>query len=198
MHHLYISIVPDPEALQRERTGLVEWCRDNNVGRYAFLEENLEGRVTGRQINKLLRPVGQGDTVVASSLSRLGRSLTMVTSMLESILSRGASITCLDTGAVITDDQEGRAFLDSLRFAADLSARIRSERSNEALFAGRQAGRSHGRPAGSRRRPEKNVLYGKTETLEQLRSEGLSISEIARRLDVSRGTVSNYLSAHKS
>ena len=187
MHHLYLSYQPSAAALEAERGALEAWCGENGVGEREILHENLTGRISLYRISRLLKGVRAGDTVVTVSLSRLGRSIGMLTLVLETIFAKGAQVVCIDSGVL------DRSVLESLRCVRDIDRDIRAERSAESLFRATAEGRKSGRPVGSKRSPEKSVLYGKTERLEALRAQGLTPREIAGQLGVSRGTVVNYL-----
>ena len=191
MYHIYISKHGNEELLRRERGLLVEWCGEHE---WTEIVEDVirDGRAAERSVRGLYAGVEAGDTVVASELSRLGRSIPMLVTALEEVLGRGARIECMD-GLLINDDQEGREYVSRLREFCDLEQKIRCERSKEALWETRRGGVALGRPAGSRKDPKKNVLYGKTDRLEQLLSQGMSGVDIAKELGVSRGTVYNYL-----
>ena len=195
MHHLYLSYQPFETSLRKECEALEGWCREGGIKEYEILEENLTtGRISQRQLTKLLKPVQPGDTVVAPSLSRLGRSINMLLSVLKMLCGKGASIITIDDRHIFRPDDATASFIADMEAFASLSVKIKAERSNEALDRAKAGGKRFGRPAGRKKAPEKNVLYGKTELLEKLIAEGVSKSEIARRLDVSRGTIVNYLS----
>lgn len=194
MHHLYLSYQPSETSLRKEREALEGWCREGGIEDYKILEENLtSGRISQRQMTKLLSHIREGDTVVATSLSRLGRGISMLLSILKMLYGKGVSIITIDDGRIFRPDDATASFIADMEAFASLSVKIKAERSNEALNKAKADGKQFGRPAGRKKAPEKNVLYGKTELLEKLVAEGLTKSEIARRLDVSRGTVVNYL-----
>lgn len=195
MHHLYLSYQPSETSLRKEREALEGWCREGGVKDYEILEENLtSGRISQRQMAKLLSPVREGDTVVATSLSRLGRGINMLLSVLKILHGKGAGIITIDDGRIFRSDDETAAFIADMEAFTRLNVKIKAERSNESLDRAKADGKRFGRPVGRKKAPEKNVLYGKTQLLEKMVAEGLSKTEIARRLDVSRGTIVNYLS----
>lgn len=196
MYHLYLSYQPSETSLRKEREALEGWCREGGIKDYKILEENLtSGRISQRQMTKLLSHVREGDTVVATSLSRLGRGISMLLSILKMLYGKGASIITIDDGRIFRPDDATASFIADMEAFASLSVKIKAERSNEALDRAKADGKQFGRPVGKKKAPEKNVLYGKTELLEKLIADGVSKSEIARRLDVSRGTIVNYLAA---
>lgn len=193
MHHLYIQLHSDTLALRKEREALVGWCRANGITRYDWIEDSLTGkRVSSRRIRLLLAGIGKCDTIVTSTLSRLGRSLPMLAMVMSSLRDKAASIITLD-GRTMTPGPEFDDFVDNLSEIVSIEKEIKVSRTNEVLKVKREEGLVLGRPSGSRKNPEKNVLYGKTDELLRLRAQGLTQKEIGDRLGVSRGTISNYL-----
>lgn len=196
MHHLYLSYQADEASLRKEREALESWCTDRGIGEFAILDEKLtSGRISQRLINKLLKQVHPGDTVVATSLSRLGRSMNMVLGVLKMLHDKGSSIVTIDDGRTLAPDDNTAAFIADMELFSGLATRIKAERSNESLSKAKADGKRFGRPVGRKTAPEKNVLYGKTQLLEKMIADGVSKSEIAKRLEVSRGTITNYLAA---
>ena len=193
MHHLYLSIYNDAAALQQEREALVAWCVENGVMDYDFIEDNLTiGRIPEKRIKALLEPIRHGDTVVASEMSRLGRSLSMFQTVMNHIWNNECTIITLE-GRTIEPNRTMTLFVNALNDIVELERQMKGFRSKDVLHVMRENGATLGRPMGARRKQEKIVLYGKTEELERLHAQGLSPQRIADALHVSRGTVANYL-----
>lgn len=172
------------------------WCEKGGIKDYKILEEKLtSGRISHSQLAKLLEPVHSGDTVVATSLSRLGRSINMLISVMKILSLKGATIITTDDGKLYLPGKSTEDFITNLEITAGIIRKIKAERSTEALDRAKAAGKRFGRPAGQKKTAEKNVLYGKTDRLVSLYSEGLSPAKIALQLGVSRGTVANYIKA---
>lgn len=194
MHHLYLSYQPSREQLSKERAALEGWCADRGVGDYAILEEKLtSGRISERMIRKTLNAVRAGDTVVATSLSRLGRGINMLQTVITVILENGASIYLMDEDHLYGKGPDSGQLLSHLDFAVKIAKKLKAERGNEALRPSREQGLPHGRPVGAKKAKSKLVLYGKTELIERLHRDGLSAEKIARQVGVSRTTIYNFL-----
>lgn len=194
MHHLYLSYQPDSSALSNERAGMVAWCEAHGVGEYCELEERLtQGRVTRKLMERLYAQVKAGDTVVCPSLPRMGRSLKMVVMALGMCCERGVTVVSVEDGRVYAPDGVTRELVERLDYAVGLETTIHAQRADEATFRMRQSGSVLGRPVGSKRRPEKNVLYGKEEELVRLHALGWNPRQISEALGVSRTTVDNYI-----
>ena len=61
----------------------------------------------------------------------------------------------------------------------------------------REEGKQPGRPTGSRKAPQKSVLFGKTEEIDRMITRGIPITQIAKNLGIGRGTIYLYLSSKK-
>ena len=89
----------------------------------------------------------------------------------------------------------GRLLRKVLAFAFGLSAEIERnlirQRTREALARLRAEGRTLGRPRGALGRH--NKLHGRDECLQRLFAQGLGVTEVARRMGVSRTTLYRYL-----
>lgn len=194
MPHLYLSLHANTLALQKERQELMAWCEENGVKEYCWIEENIqgEGRVDYAKVDAMYEAIPSGETIVISSLSRLGRSLPMIVHALKTIMSKNLTLVCLD-GACYSDDAESRRFVSNLQYASELFSKVKKERAEEAIFEKRSHGGVLGRPAGARTRESSRVLYGKYELVQQLHRDGVSAQKIANAVGVSRGTIANYL-----
>lgn len=196
MHHLYLSIHNNTAALQQEREALVAWCEQNEVTEYGFIEDDLTmGRIPEKAIRKLLKPIENGDTVVVSEISRLGRSLSMFQSVMNHIQENECTLITLE-GRTMEPNRTMTLFVNALNDIVDIERRMKAFRSNDALFKMREEGGILGRPVGATKNPEKFVLFGKEERLKQMYADRVPVVQIMAELGVSRGTIMNYLKAN--
>lgn len=196
MHHLFLSYQPSHTALSNEKRVLESWANGAEV-EYTILEERLVNkRVSEPAINKLFNNVVNGDVVVATSLTRMGRSIKMLLSVMETLYTKGVTIYTIDDDKTYAPDRDTKSFIASMRKFSQLVTDIKAERGNESLVPLKESGQKLGRPLGAKKSPEKNALYGKIERLEELIAEGKSLNSIAMELGVSRGTIFNYIKAN--
>lgn len=198
MHHLYISIHNNAVALQKEREALVAWCVENGVSEYDFIEDNLTiGRIPDKRVRKLLNPIRQGDTIVVSEISRLGRSLGMLQIVMNRLRDNECTLVTLD-GRIMEPNRTMSLFVNHLNDIVEIERKIKAFRSSDVIYAKREEGASIGRPLGAKKKPEKNVLFGKEDELLRLHSLGYKPRMIAEVIGVSRSTVANYLKASEN
>ena len=128
---------------------------------------------------KLLDYVREGDTVVATKMDRLGRSLTQVLGFIEKLKDKNVELKILDQALDTNlDDPMNKAFVQLLGMFAELEHEFIVSRTQE----GRKAtGRLGGRPS-------KLTDKQRSEIVRRLRS-GITVSQLAREYDVSRATI---------
>ena len=199
MHHLYLSLHNNATALQKERESLVAWCEANGVKDYGFIEDGLTmGRIPEKRIKALIEPIKYGDTVVVSEMSRLGRSLSMFLMVINHIRDNECTIITLD-GHTMEPNRTMTLFVNALNDIVEIEHQMKAFRSVDVIHAMREDGTTIGRPMGAKKKPEKIILYGKTDQLIRLYNEGQegqTPANIAAQLGVSRGTIVNYIRAN--
>lgn len=135
---------------------------------------NLEGRPELKAILDFIHP---GETLVVTRIDRLARSLSDLQTIVTHLNSKGAHLAATEQ-PVDTSTATGKAFFDMLGVFAEFETNLRRERQAEGIAAAKRRGVYRGRP------PQINIVE-----IQAKLAEGLSPTEIARVLGVSRGTV---------
>ena len=137
------------------------------------------------QWDELLRSLREGDTLMVTELSRLGRSTSQLSQLADDLAERGIALRILNLG-IDTGTPSGRLVYQIIAAVAEMERELLIERTNSGLAASRARGRKGGRkrefsPRAVRKAQEH---YDKGE---------LSVTEIARLAGVSRQTLYRYL-----
>jgi DNA invertase Pin-like site-specific DNA recombinase len=137
------------------------------------------------QWDELLRSLRQGDTLMVSELSRLGRSTSQLSQLADDLSDRGIALRILNLG-IDTGTPSGRLVYQIIAAVAEMERDLLVERTNSGLAASRARGRKGGRKREFKAKDVRKAqeLYDKGE---------LSVSEIARIAGVSRQTLYRYL-----
>ena len=144
-----------------------------------FSEKRSGTSRNGREaLDAALEWVREGDVFVVTRLDRLARSMSDLRTVVDKLTAKGVGFRVLQQGAIDTTTSEGRLFLNILGSFAEWEAEIRGERQAEGIAKAKAEGRFKGRPASIDR---KAVL--------SLKVEGVSPTEIAKRLGVARASV---------
>ena len=145
-----------------------------------------------RKLGKLLRKIKTGDVIICSELSRLGRKLYMVISILEHCMKIGAKVLTAKEGYELGDNVQSKVLAFAFGLVAELEREMISKRTKEALQRRKANGKRLGRPFGSRNK--KHILDDrKDKILNDLRN-GLSVIQTAKKNGVGKSTVYRFLS----
>lgn len=148
-------------------------------------EEVFTDKATGRHmeregIQKAFRHLREGDTLVVTSLSRLGRSVPDLTEKVEDIEDKGAHFLSLEE-KIDTTSAAGKLIFHVFAAIAEFQANIISERTRRGL-ANANGGRKRKIEA------EDMPLVSRL-----MKADDIETGEIAGRFGVSRSTLYNYV-----
>lgn len=141
--------------------------------------EKRSGTTTdGRQeLETVLSFLREGDTLMVTRIDRLARSVADLETIVARIRERGAFLRATEQ-PIDTATPAGKAFLQMLGVFAEFETAIRRERQMEGIAKAKAAGVYKGRKPSV-----------PTEEIRRLRAEGVSPTEIAKRLGVGRASV---------
>lgn len=114
---------------------------------------------------------------MVTRIDRLARSLSDLQTIVTQLKSKGAHLAATEQ-PVDTSNATGKAFFDMLGVFAEFETNLRRERQAEGIAAAKQRGVYRGRL------PKIDMT-----TIQAKLSEGMSPTEIARDMGISRGTV---------
>jgi DNA invertase Pin-like site-specific DNA recombinase len=126
-----------------------------------------------------------GDTLVVTKLDRLARSVTHLGSILTALDAKGIALRIENLG-VDTSTPTGKLMLNVLGGVAQFEREMMLERQREGIAKAKAAGAYKGR---------KPTARAKTDEIKALAADGLSMSAIAARLGIGKGSVHRALSA---
>ena len=84
----YIRVSTDRQTVENQRFEILRFCKKNSLEVGAWIEETISGTLTPdkRELGRLLSHIRKNDLIICSELSRLGRSLFMIMSILNLII----------------------------------------------------------------------------------------------------------------
>ncbi|WP_040464236.1 recombinase family protein [Erythrobacter sp. NAP1] len=135
-----------------------------------------------QQLEDAIRYVRDGDTLIVTRLDRLARSVGDLFTVIERLQSKGVSFRCLQQSGVDTDSSTGRLMMAILGAVAAFEADIRKERQMEGIAKAKAAGVYKGR--------KKTI---DTKEIIRLHKQGVTPSQIAKKLGISRASVYRHL-----
>lgn len=147
--------------------------------------EKRSGTTTvGRQeldiVLTFLRP---GDTLMVTRIDRIARSVADLESIVRQLEAKGVTLKATEQ-SIDASTPAGRAFLQMLGVFAEFETAIRKERQLEGIAKAKEAGVYKGRKA-----------TVPVDAVHSMRAEGVSPTEIAKRLGIGRASVYRALGA---
>ncbi len=178
----YARVSTDDQTLALQLDALQE------VGCETVFRDTISGAKTERPgLTKALEHVRSGDMLVVWRLDRLGRSLSHLIELIQTLEGRGVGFKSL-TEQIDTTTSGGKLIFHIFGALAEFERNLIRERT----MAGLQAARARGRKGG---RPKKPNTDTKIVMAKRLHADpNNSIADICQTLGVSRATLYRYLS----
>jgi DNA invertase Pin-like site-specific DNA recombinase len=193
MTYGYLRVSTDKQDENNQKLGVEEKARRMMLEIDEYI---IDAGVSGtkepekRELGKLLGKLKNGDMVIASEISRLGRSMYMVMRILEHCMKTGVRVVTVKDNYELGDNIQSKVLAFAFSLAAEIERDMISRRTKEALARRRQQGIIFGRPHG--RKSAKTKLSGKEKEIKKYLKEGLWFTAIGRILGVSRVTVQHF------
>ena len=169
-------------------------ANDKALGQVEWFEETASGRLSWRkrQLGELLAELSTGDNLLVSELSRLGRSMLECMEILSLASQRGIHIYAVKGNWQLDHSIQSKILAMAFAMAAEIERDLISQRTKEALAAGKRAGKKLGRPAGS----GKSKLDKHRSEIEALLANGSTQRFIAKRFGTTEANLSRWLKKH--
>lgn len=189
----YIRVSTDKQTVENQRFEIERFCSKNNMAVDSWIEETISGvRVPEKRLlGSLLAGVKTGDLIICSELSRLGRSMFMIMSILNLLMINGVKIWTIKDNYRLGDNLEAKILAFAFGLSSEIERSLISQRTKEALARKRAEGVVLGRPKGSKSARLK--LSGHEVEIQSLLNQKVSKSAIARRFGVCRKTVYSFI-----
>ena len=144
----------------------------------------------------MLGTIEPGDRLLASELSRLGRSLSQVIQIVETLVRRKIRFIAIKEAIEFDGKQDLRTKVMIALFGlfAEVERDLISERTKEGLAAAKAKGKLLGRPKWAL---GKSKLDGKEQDIRALLDKDVSESSIAKILNVSRSALYHFIETRK-
>jgi DNA invertase Pin-like site-specific DNA recombinase len=189
----YIRVSTDKQSVENQRYEINRFCEKNHLIVDKWIEEIISGtkKINDRKLGNLMKKMKKKDILICSELSRLGRNLLMIMSVLNECMNRDIQVWTIKDNYRLGSDINSKVLAFAFGLSAEIERNLISQRTKEALARKKAEGRILGRPKGSKSKIKK--LSGKEEKIKILLSKKKSKSAIARVLGVHRLTVTEFI-----
>lgn len=197
MIYAYIRVSSDRQTVENQRFEILKYADEKKLQIDRWIEETVSGtkKVSDRKLGEFLNQMAEGDILIVSELSRLGRNLMGVMSILHDCMEKDTKVYSIKENYELGNNISSKVLAFAFGLSAEIERNLISQRTKEALARKKSEGKQLGRPKGSLSKTTK--LSGKEEQIQELLSKKVSVSAIARIMGVNRLTAENFIRSRK-
>lgn len=189
----YIRTSTEKQNNANQRFEIENFATSNQFTIDKWVEETISSKkkLDDRKLGKLLKKLKPDDLLVTSELSRLGRNLLQIMSILHFCMDIGCRVWTIKDNYRLGSDLQSKVLAFAFGLSAEIERNLISQRTKNSLDKLRAEGKHIGRSKGSKNKTTK--LSGKDELIQQLLSQKIKKIEIAKILNVDYTTLYKYL-----
>lgn len=190
----YLRVSSIEQDIQKNKTDILYLANDKNLGNVVWIEEKISGRIhwRKRKIADVLDELQQGDNLIISELSRLGRSMLECMEILSIALQKGIHLYTVKGNWQLDHSIQSKIIAMAFSMAAEIERELISQRTKEALRVKKKAGFKLGRPRGT----GKSKLDTYHAEIDALLANGSTQKFIAKRYGTTEANLHRWLKKH--
>ena len=189
----YIRVSTEHQNTSNQKFEINKFATSHNIQINQWVEETISSRkpLNKRKLGTLLKELKEGDILISTEISRLGRSLLEVMGILQYCLTQNCQIWTLKENYKLGSDIASKVLAFAFGLSAEIERQLISERTKMSLDKLKTQGKHLGRPFGAKSKSLK--LSKNTKKVKDLMAKGLPKAQIARLLGVDKLTLYRFL-----
>jgi putative DNA-invertase from lambdoid prophage Rac len=197
MMYGYIRVSTDKQTTENQRFEILKFAHERHLSIDRWIEETISAtkKLSDRKLGALLTSMREDDILIVTELSRLGRSLLEVMSILHTLMEKDVKVFTTKERYELGNNISSKVLAFAFSLSAEIERSMISSRTKEALARKKHEGKRLGRPKGKLSSVTK--LTGKDDLIREYLEKNIPQSVIARLLGVSRLTVRHYIRTRK-
>jgi len=189
----YIRVSTDKQNIDSQKLAIHQWASAERLHIDHFIEVTISSRKTleARRIDDLMVAIQSGDSLVVTELSRLGRSLLQVITIVNALKDKGVSLHILKENIHTNENNLDTTIkLGLFAILGEVERELLVQRTKEGLAAARARGVTLGAPKGQTRASK---LDAHTAEIVRLLKDRVPHTVIAERYSASRGGLAKWI-----
>ena len=197
MIYAYVRVSKDKQTTDNQRFEILKFADEKRLQIHQWVDETVTGvkKARLRKLGPLLERMNANDMLIVSEISRLGRSLMEVMSILYQLMEKDVKVFTVKERYELGNNINAKVLAFAFSLSAEIERQMISSRTKEALARKKSEGPLLGRPKG--RLSKVTKLTGKENDILALLRKHVSHSAIARLMEVNRTTVRNFIISRK-
>ncbi|MBP5615133.1 MAG: recombinase family protein [Alphaproteobacteria bacterium] len=193
MIYAYIRKSTSNQAFTHMEYEIKQYAVQHNIKIGQWVEESISSRkpLCKRELGTLLDELTDGDVLITTEISRLGRSILEVMSILQTCLNKNCQVITIKERYHLGNDIQSKVLAFAFGLSAEIERNLISQRTKAALTSKKAQGIKLGRPLESKAKALK--LSKNVRRIQSLLNEGMPKAAISRKLNVNRQTLDRFL-----
>ncbi len=189
----YTRVSTDSQDLKNQKLEILQYADQHQfqITEWSEIKVSSRKNTKERLIDQLLEKLETGDTLIVSELSRLGRSVSQIITIIDTLIKKQVKVIIIKQGIVINgeNDMQTKVMITMFSLFAEIERDLISERTKNGIARARAEGKLIGRPRGN----GKSKLDCKKDQIIDLLEKKVSKASIAKMLDVSPQAIQHYV-----
>lgn len=193
MFYGYCRCSTDKQTISHQHYEVQKFAAANGVKIDEWIEETISSRkpLSKRKLGELLNKMKESDVLITPEISRIGRSLLEVMSILQTCLEKNCQVWTIKENYRLGADIQSKVLAFAFGLSAEIERKLISDRTKSSLDKLKKDGKKLGRPVGAK---NKSLKLAKNRTrINNLLAKGLPKAQIARILGVDKMTMYRFL-----
>lgn len=193
MIYAYIRVSTDKQTVENQRFEINKFAVEKGMVIEKWVSETVSGTKAAkdRKLGPLLKKMKKGDTLIISEISRLGRNLMQIMSILNLCMTKDAAVLTVKERYELGNNINSQILAFAFGLSAQIERDLISQRTKEGLARRVAEGQKLGRAPGGKNSHYK--LTGKEQVITQMLSDKKSKAAICRKLKCNLWTLNEHL-----
>ena len=188
----YLRVSTGKQNLANQQDEIRRFAESRELVITNWVTEVVSGKAKekDRKLGRLLKRMKRGDTLIVTEISRLSRTLTDIMGIMGKCLKRGINLYTTKEKYSFDDTINSKVLCFAFGLVAEIERNLISMRTKEALALRKSEGVVLGRKKGSY--TKLSILMENRKEIIRMLDEDWSITDICKRLNVSRDTFTTF------
>lgn len=193
MIYAYIRVSTDKQTVENQKFEIEKFARIREFNIDKWISETVSGTKSAkkRKLGPLIKRLKKGDTLIASEISRLGRRLMEVMSILNTLMQKNITVLTVKEKYELGNNIQSQILAFAFSLSAQIERDLISQRTKEGLARRMAEGQTLGRHKGGHNSRYK--LTGKESLIRTMLEYGYSKAAICRKLKCNPKTLNDHL-----
>ena len=189
----YVRVSTAHQNVENGRFEIANFAEKSGFSIDKWVVEQISSResLSKRKLGAVIKKLKEGDILLTTEISRLGRNLMEIMGILNVCLSKKCQIWTIKENYRLGFDIQSKVLAFAFGLSAEIERNLISERTKESLHRLKSSGKRLGRPRGSGKAMRR--LHSQRERIKALLERGETKREVARIACVSEATLYRFL-----